>query len=64
MGEEVNLLMLTRELEERDRRDAEREIAPLKAAADAILLDTTQLSIDGAFERACQIIDEVRSRKR
>jgi len=38
--------VLARELEERDARDAGRAVAPLRAAADAVELDTSNLSID------------------
>lgn len=38
------------DLVERDRRDSARSTAPLKQAADAILLDTTAMSIDTAVE--------------
>ena len=36
-----------------------REIAPLKQAEDAILLDTTHLSLDEVVEKVCIMIDEV-----
>ncbi len=42
---------------ERDARDAERSTAPMKPAADAHLLDTTELDIDAAFQAARRIID-------
>jgi cytidylate kinase len=38
-----------RELQERDARDAARSAAPLKAAADAVILDTTDLTVDEAI---------------
>lgn len=41
----------------RDKRDSERSSAPLKPAPDAIILDTTQLSIEEVFEKAKEIID-------
>lgn len=44
------------ELRERDARDAARATAPLRAAADAILLDTTALSIDEAVARAAAVV--------
>ncbi len=44
------------ELKERDKRDAERQASPLKAATDAYLLDTTNLDIDAAFEAAKALI--------
>jgi CMP/dCMP kinase len=37
--------------EERDRRDAARDLAPMVPAADAIILDTTHLSLDQVVER-------------
>ena len=45
----------------RDQRDAERAAAPMKPAADAHLLDTTNLSIDEAFERAVALVAAARS---
>ena len=47
------------DLLERDARDAAREDAPMAAAADAELLDTTHLSIDAAFAAARRVIDGV-----
>ncbi|WP_045387364.1 d(CMP) kinase [Falsirhodobacter sp. alg1] len=41
---------------ERDRRDAERATAPMVAAADALLIDTTELSIAAAVERAARAV--------
>lgn len=40
----------------RDAMDAEREISPMMAAADAHLLDTTELSIDAAVAEAAAVI--------
>jgi len=45
------------DLQERDKRDRERPIAPLKPAADAHLLDTSKLDIDAAFRAAIDIIN-------
>lgn len=47
------------DLLERDARDAARDDAPMEAAADAELLDTTHLSIDAAFAAARRVIDGV-----
>lgn len=47
-GFDANLAALFQDLTERDARDAARASAPLKQAADALLLDTTGLSIDQA----------------
>ena len=46
-----------KDLLERDARDAERADAPMTAADDAELLDTTHLSIDAAFAAARRVID-------
>ena len=44
-GISANLDDILRELQERDMRDASRAVSPLKAAADAVYIDTTQLSV-------------------
>ncbi len=44
----------------RDQRDSERATAPLKAAADAQVLDTTALDIDAAFRAALAIVERAR----
>lgn len=48
------------ELRERDRRDSERATAPLKPAEDAVVLDTTHLSIAEAIDRAIAQVNRVR----
>lgn len=50
-GETADLDLLTKDLEERDRRDRERAEAPLKPAADARLLDTTEMGIEEAVKK-------------
>jgi cytidylate kinase len=42
----VSLAALSRDIEDRDRRDSERSVAPLRPAADARLLDSSKLTID------------------
>lgn len=49
-GFSANIDNLLRDLRERDERDSQRAVAPLKPAADAKLLDTSALSIDQAVE--------------
>ena len=41
---------LLRDIRERDARDSGRAAAPLKPAADAVVLDTTDLTIDEAID--------------
>lgn len=50
-GLDVNLCDLAKELEERDRRDSERAVAPLKPAEDAVLLDSSDLNIEQVVDR-------------
>lgn len=45
------------DLRARDARDAARDAAPMRAAEDAVLLDTTDLSIDAAVARAVSLVD-------
>jgi cytidylate kinase len=59
-GVNVNLSDLIKELQERDKRDQERVIAPLKPANDAICIDTNRLSIEDVVE---QIISEIKQKK-
>ena len=59
-GEKVDYATVLADIQRRDERDAGRPAAPLKAADDAIVLDTTMLDIDAAFERALAIV-KVRS---
>ena len=49
--DEVKSAMLVR-----DKNDSERETAPLKAADDAILLDTTDLDLNESFDAICKLI--------
>jgi cytidylate kinase len=48
------------ELERRDRRDRERELAPLAAAPDSVVVDTTGLSVDEQVEK---VLGVIRSRR-
>jgi cytidylate kinase len=50
-GVAATLAALSLEIAERDQRDMNRAIAPLVPSADAILLDTTGLSVDAVVER-------------
>lgn len=57
-GVEVSEAQILEDVRERDRRDAERTASPMKPAADAYLLDTSDLSIEAAFDAAVAIIDK------
>lgn len=55
-GMECDLVQLQKEIEERDYRDMNREVSPLRQAEDAVLLDTSDLSIEEVVEKMQQII--------
>ncbi len=61
-GRETSLDTIAADLEERDRRDATRTAAPLLAAEDAVVLDTSLLNRDEAVARAIAIVDMIRER--
>ena len=57
-GAEIARDQVLKDVRERDARDAERSTAPMKPAEDAILLDTSDLSIDQALSRAIELIKQ------
>jgi cytidylate kinase len=61
-GETVKLEELLEDIRRRDARDGERNVAPMKRAPDAALLDTTDLDIDAAFDAALRIVEASRNR--
>ena len=62
-GEDITFEQVLAQLNERDHRDMNRAEAPLKPAANAHLLDTTNLGIDAAFEAARNLIATVLERQ-
>jgi CMP/dCMP kinase len=57
-GENVSLPALLEEIRERDARDSQRSVAPLKPADDAVELDSTHLSIQQVLERILTLAAE------
>lgn len=57
-GIEVDFDTVLAELRRRDKYDSSRAVAPLKAATDAIVLDTTNLSIEQVVNEALRIVRE------
>jgi 3-phosphoshikimate 1-carboxyvinyltransferase len=57
MGVKVDYDSVVEDLRERDQRDAERAVAPLKPAPDAAHLDTSHLSANDVFEQALGVIE-------
>jgi CMP/dCMP kinase len=53
-GVEVDLAQLQADIEERDTRDRNRAVAPLLPAADALVIDTTELAIEQVFAQVMQ----------
>lgn len=56
-GLDVKFDDLLSEIQERDDRDRNRPVAPLRPAEDALLLDSTTMSIDEVVEKALQYIE-------
>ena len=57
-GEKPDFEEVKRDIEERDHRDMTREISPLKQADDAVLVDTSDMTIDQVAEKICSLCDE------
>jgi len=55
-GEEVDFAAILDDVKKRDARDSERSAAPLKAADDAVKLDTSELDRDEAFAAALAVV--------
>lgn len=60
-GLDVDATEVLRAIEKRDAADSSRKVAPLMAAADAVELDTTGLSIEQVVERIASLVHEARS---
>ncbi len=56
-GMSVNYNDVLADVKTRDERDATRSTAPMKPAADAVIFDTSKLSIEDVFNQACEVID-------
>ena len=60
-GREVTVEETLEEMEQRDRRDRERDVAPLRKAEDAVVIDSTHAGVDGVVERIMQEIKRKQS---
>jgi len=54
--ESVTFAALLKDIEERDERDMNRAIAPLKPAADAVVIDSTELAIKEVFDQVLNLL--------
>ena len=57
-GQDAEYTSVLDDLKRRDERDSQRSVAPMKQAADAHLLDTTEMDIETAFQSAVDIVSE------
>jgi len=57
-GAAISLDKVLADIRARDERDAHRAAAPMRQAADAVVLDTSFLSIDAAIQRAIALVEE------
>jgi cytidylate kinase len=55
-GLTVNLADLSQEIIERDRRDSSRPVAPLRPAEDAVVIDSTGLSVGQVVDRVLELV--------
>lgn len=61
-GETVDFAALSREIAERDERDRNRPIAPLRPADDAVVVDTSAMSLEAVVEELEHVVRRRRSR--
>lgn len=57
-GIEADIDEVEKEIKERDRRDANREVSPLRQAEDAVLVDTTHMTVEEAVEEITKLYME------
>ncbi|MGI9204939.1 MAG: (d)CMP kinase [Woeseiaceae bacterium] len=62
-GIDVSLAALSRDIEDRDRRDSERSVAPLRPAADARLLDSSNLTINEVTRTILDWVESIELRE-
>lgn len=57
-GESVNLRRLLEDIQARDERDMNRQVSPLKPAADAVIIDSSQMGIDEVQDAVLALVDK------
>ena len=57
-GQEADYETILRDIEQRDEQDRNRPVAPLRQAEDAVLLDTSELDLDGSLNAMLNIVKE------
>jgi cytidylate kinase len=58
-GMDVDLAQTTKEIQDRDKQDSGRALAPLRKADDAVLLDSTDMSIDDVLTAMLSVVKKV-----
>ena len=61
-GDAIAFEAMLADIQRRDERDAGRGAAPMVMADDAVLLDTTDMDIEAAFDAARRIVEAARAR--
>jgi cytidylate kinase len=61
-GDPITFEAMLADIQRRDERDAGRGSAPMVQAADAVLLDTTDMDIESAFDAARRIVEAARAK--
>lgn len=59
-GETCDLQKIQTDIEERDYRDMHREVSPLRQAEDAVVVDTSDMSVDEVISRVAELCEERR----
>ena len=62
-GQDIAFKDMLEDILRRDQRDSGRDTAPMVQAKDAVLLDTTDLGIEAAFDAARRIVEAARVRQ-
>lgn len=57
-GQKVNFEQVLKDIQQRDHQDSTRAVAPLKQAADAVLLDTSDMGIDAVLAAMKKLVEE------
>lgn len=55
----VDLIWMEQQIRERDERDMNRAISPLRQAEDAVLVDTTSMTIEEVVDTICRLVERV-----
>lgn len=62
-GKPITEAEMLKQLHERDERDRSRTIAPMKKAENAVLIDTTVMSIEAAVENAWAVVEAAQAKR-